>query len=124
MSKVLVCGGRDFSDKKLMDGAMSELDNAVRISEVIHGGASGADSMAGRWAEQHNIPVTVFKADWSRYGKSAGPRRNEKMLYEGKPDFVLAFPGGRGTAHMVSIAEKAGVKVIRARTEYVKSEAP
>jgi hypothetical protein len=112
--KVLVCGGRDFRDKALLDGALSELDNAVNITEIIHGGANGADTMAGCWAEQYNIPVTVYKADWSRYGRSAGPRRNEKMLYEGKPDIVLAFPGGRGTAHMVGIAEKAGVKVVRA----------
>ena len=114
MHKVLVCGGRDFRDTKLFDRVMCEFDNWAPIGEIIHGGANGADTMAGCWGDKHNIPVTVFKADWSRHGRAAGPRRNEKMLYEGKPDFVIAFPGGRGTAHMVSIAEKAGVRVIRA----------
>jgi hypothetical protein len=109
--KVLVCGGRDYRDTKRFERVMCELDNRVSIGEIIHCGANGADTMAGCWADKYNIPVTVFKADWSRHGRAAGPRRNEKMLYEGKPDFVIAFPGGRGTAHMVRIAKAAGIKV-------------
>lgn len=109
--KVLVCGGRDFRDASFFDRAMCEMDNRICIGEIIHGGANGADTMAGCWGEKHNIPVTVFKADWSRHGRAAGPRRNEKMLYEGKPEYVIAFPGGRGTAHMVRIAKAAGVTV-------------
>lgn len=109
--KVLVCGGRDFRDTALFDRQMCELDNYVCIGEIIHGGANGADTMAGCWGDKHNIPVTVYAANWSLHGRAAGPRRNEKMLYEGKPDYVIAFPGGRGTAHMVKIAKAAGVKV-------------
>ena len=121
--KVLVCGGRDFKDAALLDRVLCEVDNRVSIGEIIHGGANGADTMAGCWAEKHNIHVTVFKADWSRHGKAAGPRRNEKMLYEGKPDYVVAFPGGRGTAHMVGIALKAGVPVTRASANGVMATA-
>lgn len=109
--KVLVCGGRDYRDTATFDRVMCEVDNHVCIGEIIHGGANGADTMAGCWAEKYNIPVTVFKADWSRHGRAAGPRRNEKMLHEGKPHYVVAFPGGRGTAHMVRIAKAAGVHV-------------
>lgn len=109
--KVLVCGGRDYRDTKTFDRAMCEIDNHVSIGEIIHGGANGADTMAGCWGEKYNIPVTVFKADWSRHGRRAGPLRNEQMLAEGKPDYVVAFPGGRGTAHMVRIAKEAGLKV-------------
>lgn len=120
--KVLVCGGRDFRDTAMLDRALCELDNAICITEIIHGGANGADTMAGCWGEKFNIPVTVYKADWSLYGRMAGPRRNERMLYEGKPDFVLAFPGGRGTAHMVRIAEEAGVRVVRAISDAAGGE--
>ena len=121
--KVLVCGGRDFADAALLDRVLCEVDNHVSIGEIIHGGADGADTMAGQWAKRFNIPVTVFKADWSRHGKAAGPRRNEKMLYEGKPDYVVAFPGGRGTAHMVGIALKAGVHVTRVSANGITASA-
>jgi hypothetical protein len=113
--KVLVCGGRDFDDAALLDRAMCELDNAICITSVIHGGAKGADTLAGEWAKKHKIAVRAYPADWDKYGRRAGPLRNEQMLAEGKPDFVLAMPGGRGTAHMVSIAEAAGVKVVHAK---------
>lgn len=115
--KVLVCGGRDYRDTKQFDRAMCELDNYVCIGEIIHGGANGADTMAGCWGQKHNIPVTVFPAEWGKYGRRAGPLRNEQMLREGKPDYVIAFPGGRGTAHMVRIAKEAGVKVFEIYTD-------
>jgi hypothetical protein len=59
------------------------------------------------------VPVEEYKADWDTYGKSAGPIRNQKMLDTGI-DYVIAFPGGRGTEHMKKIARKAGVTVIEA----------
>lgn len=114
--KVLVCGGRDFRDTKLLDRFLCEVDNHVCIGEIIHGGANGADTMAGCWAEKYNIPVTVFQAEWHKYGRRAGPLRNEQMLREGKPDFVVAFPGGRGTAHMVGLAKAASIPVFECST--------
>jgi hypothetical protein len=75
--------------------------------------ARGADSLAVRYAEQYKCPVEKFPALWDVHGRAAGPIRNQLMLDEGKPDLVLAFPGGRGTAHMIDIAEKAGVEVHR-----------
>ena len=58
------------------------------------------------------LPCTVFQADWAGLGRKAGPIRNKLMLDEGKPDLVVAFPGGRGTAHMTRIARGAGIEVI------------
>jgi len=109
--RVLVCGGRDFNAR---DFAFACLDaHAASASVVIHGGARGADTLAGEWAmKRQRVPVIVYHADWNAHGRSAGPIRNAKMLAEGKPDLVIAFPGGKGTAHMVSIARKAGVPVI------------
>jgi hypothetical protein len=51
-------------------------------------------------------------AEWETLGRKAGPIRNERMLTEGKPDLVVAFPGGRGTAHMTRLAREAGVEVV------------
>lgn len=59
------------------------------------------------------VPVRVFKADWDKHGKAAGPIRNQQMLDEGKPDLVLAFAGGKGTDDMCRRARAAGVEVRR-----------
>jgi hypothetical protein len=105
--KVLVCGGRDFSDRAFAIRVLDEIDPAV----VIHGGALGADLIAKEWAVSRVRPHWTFPADWYENGKAAGPIRNQQMLDIGKPDLVVAFPGGRGTADMVRRAEKAGVPV-------------
>jgi len=84
----------------------------MKVSVVIHGAAPGADTLAGRWAELRRVPVEAFPADWEKHGRAAGPIRNAPMLAEGKPDLVVAFPGGRGTANMCKQARAAGVKVV------------
>lgn len=107
--RVVVCGGRDYSDPIRV---VSVLD-ALGITELAHGAALGADALAAWWALHNGVPTTVFPARWLDHGKAAGPMRNQQMLDEFKPDQVVAFPGDRGTAHMVRIAEKAGVPVLR-----------
>jgi hypothetical protein len=106
---VLVCGGRDFNDATLLDTVLSQ----AHPGHVIHGGARGADRMAGAWATARGIAVTVYPADWKGHGKSAGPRRNQHML-DSEPGItqVIAFPGGRGTADMVERAKRKGIPVL------------
>ena len=105
--RVLVCGGRKFDDKAMLERALGEIE----ITELIEGAAKGADTLAREWAEVKKIPVRTFKAEFGRYGRAGGPIRNKKMLAEGKPDLVVAFPGGSGTANMVGLARAAGVPV-------------
>jgi hypothetical protein len=62
--------------------------------------------------DDQDIPCSVYMADWDGLGRKAGPIRNQRMLDEGKPDLVIAFPGGRGTADMVRRAREAGVEVV------------
>lgn len=112
--KVLVCGGRDFVDTSAVINFLFRLDDERPISAIIHGGANGADALGGRAAELLKVPCHVFRANWKRDGKAAGPLRNQRMLDEGKPDLVVAFPGGRGTADMVQRAKWAGIEVIEA----------
>lgn len=78
---------------------------------IIHGCANGVDTIAGGWAKGY-YNIEEYPAQWDKYGKSAGFIRNKQMLEEGKPDIVIAFPGGKGTKMMVDLAKKAGVEVI------------
>lgn len=111
--RILVCGGRDFTDRTFVDGLLDGLHRAFCIREVIQGGASGVDSFARAWAEeQDEVEVRTFYADWAKDGPAAGPIRNQRMLDVGRPDYVIAFPGGKGTADMVRRAKAAGIEVI------------
>lgn len=82
---------------------------------VIAGRARGADSLAIDWAVTNWCNFQEFPADWYRYGKSAGYIRNKQMLDEGRPDIVVAFPGGKGTAMMSRLAVEAGVEVLEVK---------
>ena len=111
--RVLVCGGRSFNDALTLGSWLGGIHkNNGPITLLIEGGASGADYMARRFAEWRGIPVKTFPADWDSHGRAAGPIRNKQMLDEGKPDLVVAFDGGIGTANMVSQARAAGVRVL------------
>lgn len=110
--KVLVCGGRDFNDAEKIYDVLDAWCRVELITEVIAGGARGADWLAKDWAIINEVEYRDFRADWGRYGKSAGILRNIEMLAESNPALVIAFPGGEGTAHMVRHAKDKGYKVI------------
>jgi hypothetical protein len=110
--RILVCGGRDYTDKRAVDMLLSAALRSGPI-EIIQGGAKGADRLAHDWALDNGVPCTTYAADWEGYGRAAGAIRNRQMLTEGRPSMVLAFPGGRGTANMVKLAQMAGVLVVK-----------
>lgn len=110
--RVIICGGRDFSDHEFLNSSLDELHESMNIQTVVHGDARGADRMAAQWAYKNKIQVIPYPADWNRYGNGAGPIRNAQMLKEENPDCVIAFPGGVGTDNMKSIAMRANVPVI------------
>ena len=114
MMRVLVCGGRNFNDALTLGSWLGGIHGRQGIAVLIEGGARGADFMARRFAEWKGIPVVTFDADWKTHGKAAGPIRNQRMIEEGKPDLVVAFEGGSGTADMVRRARAAGVEVLSA----------
>lgn len=109
--KILVCGGRDYDNEHRVGAILNAAVKRLGMSELIHGGARGADALADAWARRQGFPVTVFPADWKAEGRAAGPRRNQRMLDEGKPQAVIAFAGGRGTADMIQRAKAAGIPV-------------
>ncbi len=112
---VLVCGSRDSDDVSFVWRTLDDLDEMRRIDMVIDGGASGVDRIARRWAVHRDRRSEIFPADWQRHGAAAGPIRNAAMLNHGKPDLVIAFPGGKGTADMVRKARAAGVEVLEVK---------
>lgn len=109
--RVLVCGGRDYRDVQRVYAELDALHAAARhdCMVVIQGGAKGADQLARQWAVDRGVAFQNYPADWVKHGRAAGPIRNERMLLAGRPELVLAFPGGRGTADMVNRAKAAGV---------------
>lgn len=112
MTRVLVCGGRNFQNETLMSEKLWALHKERGVSVLIHGDAEGADRAAGWWAIRNGIECDVYPAKWAEHGRAAGPIRNQLMLDEGKPDLVVAFAGHKGTAHMVMIATDAGIEVL------------
>lgn len=141
---MLVCGDRNWLDRRLPDGTRDDflswwvhdqtLDvllehaKALGVDTVIEGCARGADRCGEYFAEKYPLLIKNllhFPAKWEEYGGSAGPRRNIQMLDEGKPDFVVAFhdnfAGSKGTRHMVTIADGAGIPVYGYSTEALKA---
>ena len=124
--RILVCGGRGFGlvlpadrlsenrvaqakiERDLFEATMAGFDN---VTCIIHGKATGADALADQWAKKRSIAIESYPADWVTYGKAAGPLRNKQMLTQGKPDLVLAFPGGAGTANMINLARANFIEV-------------
>lgn len=108
---VLVCGDRNWTDEEAI---RRELSRFPAGTKVIHGAARGADELAALIAKKLGFETKAFPANWRKYGKAAGPIRNQRMLEE-HPDIVLAFhrdlSKSKGTADTVKRARAAGVKV-------------
>jgi hypothetical protein len=115
--KVLVCGGRNFLNMQMVNDVLGAYHLECPITLLVEGGARGADRLARNWAAINNVQWVTYKADWDTFGKSAGVIRNIQMLETERPDIVFAFPGGKGTQHMVSIAKKKGVQVIECSSD-------
>lgn len=117
---IIVCGGRHFAQVALLWRTLDGLDTPAGIIRRVADGASddvtgpyvGADYWGHQWALARGKATSRYHADWKAHGRSAGPRRNEFMLKEVRPEIVVAFQGGSGTASMIGIAHRAGVRVI------------
>lgn len=108
--KLLVCGGRHYDNE---DRVWQVLDD-LKPTLVIHGGCTtGADQLASMWAKARGVPQSIYPPAWEKFGDSAGPRRNAWMIAFGKPDLVVAFPGGVGTSDLIDKAMAADISVQR-----------
>ena len=112
--RLIVCGGRNYHNKKAIWIALDDVHLKYGIAAIIQGAADGADRWAAEWGWEHqkdNVLVCSYPADWQKEGKSAGPKRNARMIAESNPNGVIAFPGGVGTADMIKKAKTADLLV-------------
>ena len=103
--KIIIAGCRDFTDYAFFKEQLSYCVFPEHF-EIVHGVASGVDTMADYWATSRNIPVKKFPANWKKYGNSAGPIRNREMAQYG--DQLIAFWDNMspGTANMIAEIKK------------------
>lgn len=110
--RVIIAGSRGFTDYSLlcqkMDHFLSQTEGQIT---VVCGGARGADSLGERYAQERGYEVAKYPAEWERYGKSAGYRRNAAMAENA--DALVAFWDQKspGTRHMINLAKEKGLKV-------------
>lgn len=126
MSTVIVTGSRDLTNRqKFSKQELDEFKTYVfsildgnhalcPITLLVEGGAEGLDYLAKTWARSRNIKVETVEAEWHIHGKSAGPKRNRKMLTDYPDARVLGFPMGesRGTRNCMKQARDLGMNVV------------
>ncbi len=102
--KIAVVGSRSFNDEMLLRSTIEEYD----ASEIISGGAIGADRLAAAWAKDKGVPLKEFLPDYKRYGRAAPIRRNDLIV--DAAEMVIAFWDGKskGTKYTMDYAEKKG----------------
>ncbi|WP_316869065.1 SLOG family protein [Ralstonia wenshanensis] len=114
--RVIVAGSRTVEEKDVRYA----LDTCPWIgfaTAIVSGTARGADRFGEQWAIDNNIPIDRFPADWKAYGKKAGPVRNEEMAKHAEALIAVWDGESRGTASMIDLAEKYGLRVEIVRTD-------
>lgn len=130
MFKALICGGRAYFDYPVVKHSLDTLLGAIAKDQllIVTGGAAGADQLGMKWAAQNRIKFITYYPDWDdlttppvflkkrqsgvRYNSLAGFARNQKMLDVERPDVVIAFPGGPGTADMLARTKRAEIRYV------------
>ena len=111
--KIIIAGGRNYHFSPEDFDWLSKKYANQKIEWLVSGDAPGADTEGQKWAANYHIPIWHFSADWMRFGKSAGPIRNQQMIDVMEyGDEVILFPGDKGTANLRNLAHQANLKVI------------
>lgn len=114
--KIVVGGSRYLASREFVFSALDAIHEHTPIRRLAHGACSGADTIAAEWAKERGVDVMPYPADWPTHGRRAGPMRNGRMLREERPDVVVAFPGGTGTADLVKQAKRFNIRVVEIAT--------
>lgn len=109
--RLIVAGSRNFDDYQLLTEQLDEISNKYNIIEIVSGTARGADTLGEVYAIGNNIPVKRFPADWNRYGKSAGYRRNEQMAQYADACICFSVDNSKGTEHMINLSKQYRLKL-------------
>ena len=112
--KVIIAGGRQFSDYELLKAKCDLFLQQKRVTHsiiIVSGTARGADSLGERYAHERGYAVEKYQADWEQHGKAAGPIRNVEMAENA--DALIAFWDGQsvGTRNMIEVARRRNIPV-------------
>lgn len=109
--KVIIAGSRSFNDYPLLKSKVDEFFHRLdrKDIEIVSGTARGADKLGERYAVEKGYKLTRFPAEWDKYGKSAGYRRNAEMAKYADACIVFWDGKSKGTLHMINLARKAGL---------------
>jgi hypothetical protein len=109
--KVIIAGGRGFNDYETLKGFCDNALSNQEEVEIVSGTANGADKLGERYAHENGYTIKMFPADWDKYGKSAGYKRNAQMAEYA--DALIAFwdTKSKGTKHMIDLAKRANLKI-------------
>lgn len=105
--KTIIAGSRTIADLKLIYDVIERSD--IEITEVVCGMAKGVDTLGHVWADQNNIPVKCFPANWGKFGVAAGPIRNEQMAKYAEAAIIVWDGFSRGTQSMIKLVKKYGL---------------
>ena len=110
--KVAIIGSRTFNDYDKLVNFMTQFINWTQISLIVSGGAKGADALAEKYADAFGIEKLIFPADWEKYGKSAGMRRNQQIVNNAELVVACWDLSSKGTKDSINKALKAGKPVM------------
>jgi hypothetical protein len=108
--KIIVAGGRDFNDYELLKENLNEIVGDNSNIEIVSGMARGTDLLGIKYANELGYPVKEFPAQWDKYGKSAGYRRNEEMAKYSDTCVCFWDRKSKGTKHMIDLSNKYNLK--------------
>ena len=109
--KIIIAGTRTFTNYQKLKQACDYLLQNQNNIEIVSGACRGTDKLGERYAKERGYKLTQFLADWKRYGRAAGPKRNEKMA--NYADALIAFwdGGSKGTLNMIDLAKNNDLRV-------------
>jgi|SRR5688500_10532028 len=109
---VIVSGSRTITDYEAVKHAIESSPWFGRIDTVYVGDAKGVDALALRWCKENGITYRIFRANWSFYGRGAGPERNADMINAGAEALIAIYEGdSKGTMNMIKQAKRAEIPV-------------
>lgn len=107
--RTIIAGSRTITDYNLVVESIEF--SGFPITQVVSGGAYGADRLGERYAKEHNIPLVVFPAKWNEYGKKAGYLRNVEMAENADALICIIENDSKGASHMINIARERGLRL-------------
>lgn len=109
--KTIIAGCRDFENYPLLKETVDKFRESVAVTEIVSGGAAGADTLGEQYAKENRITLKVFPANWDKHGRAAGPIRNKQMA-EYADQLIAIWDGqSKGTENMIKTMKEVNKPV-------------